>query len=243
MNIYNNGKIYKLTSPYTDQIYIGSTTKELSERLKGHKDNYSSYLKQKHSYTTAFELIKLNNYTITLIELWNVETLQELRNREGYHVRKTPNCINDVIPGRTKKEYRAENKEHISKQKKEYREQNLEKRLEYEKKYREEHIEQDRNYRKEHTEEKSIYNKKYREDNKEKILEYEKEYRETHVEEKKEFHKKYYQDNKEKIALQRKQQILCDCGGSYTPQHKTSHLQTTKHKKNLLVKLNNEIIL
>jgi len=33
------GRIYKLTSPNTDMIYIGSTTQKLADRLNGHKSD------------------------------------------------------------------------------------------------------------------------------------------------------------------------------------------------------------
>ena len=34
---YNNGKIYKIISSYTDKIYVGSTTeKRLCDRFSGH---------------------------------------------------------------------------------------------------------------------------------------------------------------------------------------------------------------
>ncbi len=233
-NEFHDGKIYKITSPDTDLIYIGSTTQTLKKRLKGHKDNYNSYLKQKHSYTTAFELIKLPTYTISLIELAPVETRKELYRIEGIHVKNTANAINDVVPGRTKKEYCEDNKEHISEQKKEYREKNIDKLTEYAAKYRVENSDSIKKYSETHKEEKSEYNKKYREDNNETILAYEKQYRTEHAEERNAAHKKYYEENKAKIALQRSQKIDCPCGDTYTPGHKTSHERTAKHKNKLL---------
>ena len=41
---YQNSKIYKLTSPHTNKIYIGSTTqKYLSDRKSGHIRDYKNY--------------------------------------------------------------------------------------------------------------------------------------------------------------------------------------------------------
>jgi len=82
MNEYNNGKIYKITSPDMDQIYIGSTTLELSERLRRHESDYNRYLNGKRNNITAFELIKQNSYSITLIENVNVENRKELERIE-----------------------------------------------------------------------------------------------------------------------------------------------------------------
>jgi hypothetical protein len=42
---YQEGKIYKIISPLTDKIYVGSTTKKyLSERLCRHLCDYKRYL-------------------------------------------------------------------------------------------------------------------------------------------------------------------------------------------------------
>jgi gas vesicle protein len=78
----------------------------------------------------------------------------ELNRREGEHIRNN-NCINRYIAGRTKKEYREDNKEKIKEQKKEYYEDNKEKIKQY--------LENNKEKIKEQM-------KEYREDNKEKIL-------------------------------------------------------------------------
>ena len=83
------------------------------------------------------------------------------------------------------------------------------------------------------TKKKAEYQKKYRVENIDTLLEYEKDYRTEHKEERNEKHKQYYKDNKNKIAVQRSQKIICTCGGSYTPDHKTRHEQSAKHKKSL----------
>ena len=77
------------------------------------------------------------------------------------------------------------------------------------------------------------YHKNYRANNIDTLLAYEKDYRTEHKEERNEKHKQYYKDNKNKIAVLRSQKIICTCGGSYTPDHKTRHEQSAKHKKSL----------
>ena len=42
MNKYQNGKIYKITSKQTDDVYIGSTIQELNKRLIHHKAKYKT---------------------------------------------------------------------------------------------------------------------------------------------------------------------------------------------------------
>jgi len=58
-----------------------------------------------------------------------------------------------------------------------------------------------------------------------KIKEYKKEYQNNHREEKKSYDKIYKEKNKEYLS----QKIKCECGGSYTLQHKTTHFKTKKH--------------
>ena len=67
MNNYKFGKIYRLISPSTDDVYIGSTTKQLCIRLQYHKYSYKRYLNGKCRYVTSFELVKYDDACIELI--------------------------------------------------------------------------------------------------------------------------------------------------------------------------------
>jgi hypothetical protein len=44
------GKIYKITSSKTDDVYIGSTIQTLNDRFIKHKSNYKLYQNKKSSY-------------------------------------------------------------------------------------------------------------------------------------------------------------------------------------------------
>ena len=86
---YELGKIYKITSPHTDKIYIGSTCeKHLSNRLAGHKSDYKRMLKLKeegfntYPKITSCELIKLGDVEIVLIENYPCNDRYELLRRE-----------------------------------------------------------------------------------------------------------------------------------------------------------------
>jgi predicted GIY-YIG superfamily endonuclease len=50
------GRIYKIVSSETDDVYIGSTIRTLRERFKEHKERYNSYTMGK-KYTTSFEIM------------------------------------------------------------------------------------------------------------------------------------------------------------------------------------------
>ena len=53
---YQNGKIYKLVSDATDDVYYGSTCLPLSKRTYGHKRSYAVYKSNKGKYTTSFKM-------------------------------------------------------------------------------------------------------------------------------------------------------------------------------------------
>ena len=195
---YKNGKIYKIQCNKTKDIYVGSTCcRLLCQRLRQHVHCYKCYLNGKTTYMTSFKILKDNDYFIELIEKVPCDSKDELHKRERYFI-ETLECVNKIIPGRTKKEYQKEyqeeHKEEIKEYKKEYYEEHKEELKEYQKEYREEHKEQ-----------LSLKKKEYYEDNKEQICLKKKEYREEHKEEIKERNKEYYEDNKEQLCLKKKE--------------------------------------
>lgn len=125
-NPYHNGKIYKLTSNETDDVYFGSTTKTLSQRKSGHNKAYKRHLKGKHGYITSFKLIKFLDCRIELVAKIICNNKKELEEHEALYI-KNNQCVNKIVPGRTDKEYRQDNKEKISEYKKKYRRDNLDK--------------------------------------------------------------------------------------------------------------------
>ena len=123
---YQNARIYRIDG--NGLTYIGSTTnKYLSTRLAIHKSDYNRFLDGKRNYITSFEIIKTNDYKIELIEKFPCGSKDELCAREGHFIR-TMECVNKVIPDRTKKEWYQDNPEY----KKQYRENNREQVLKYE---------------------------------------------------------------------------------------------------------------
>jgi hypothetical protein len=106
---YATGKIYKITSPSTSKIYIGSTRKSLNQRFSNHISNYSS-----NRGVKSGEIIKYNNANIELIEEYSCNSKRELEKREAYHIKQNiDNCVNKCIPCRSKREYWLDNKEDI----------------------------------------------------------------------------------------------------------------------------------
>ena len=127
---YENGKIYKIESHSGDMIYIGSTTKKyLSQRMDTHRTQYKRWKNGKYQLVTSFKLFDeygVENCNIVLLELFPCESKDMLLSREAHYIR-TLDCVNKKIPGRTRKEWREDNKDKITEDKKQYYEDNKDK--------------------------------------------------------------------------------------------------------------------
>ena len=118
---YNLSKIYKIVDNTTGNIYIGSTTQSLSQRLGNHTKDYKRYCNGGFHYVSSFEIIKNENYEIILIEEVNCSNKEQLLKIEREHI-EANECINLRIPTRTRKEYYKANKDRIKEYQKKYRE-------------------------------------------------------------------------------------------------------------------------
>ena len=119
---YKNGKIYCIRSYQTDCIYIGSTTQSLSQRLSKHRQNYKVYNESKKTgFMSSFKLLKYDDCYIELIENCPCESREELERQEGKIIRNTEEkCINKIVPGRTRNEWRNDNIERERQKVREY---------------------------------------------------------------------------------------------------------------------------
>ena len=122
---YQNSKIYKIIDIGGNMCYIGSTTKNyLSKRMTEHRNHYSQWLNGKPGNVSAFQIFDtygVENCRIELIELCPCNSRDELHQREGHYIRNLL-CVNKLIAGRTKPEYRHETMDKIT----EYRNKNRE---------------------------------------------------------------------------------------------------------------------
>jgi len=129
VNKYQRGKIYKITSNQTDKCYIGSTCElRLCNRLGKHMTNYRAFIAGKPSRNiTSYEILKYDDHIIVLVENCPCNNKEELFKRERYWIENS-NCVNKVIPGRSKQEsdacYYKKNENVIKIQRKEYRTKN-----------------------------------------------------------------------------------------------------------------------
>lgn len=203
-------------SLFSDDVYIGSTTKELDKRLKAHEYNYKCFiLDDKQKFMTSYLILKHGNYDILLIENVRAETKDELLIREKYYILNTPNTINKGVPKRTKEE----KKEKIKHYGKKYREEN-----------KEEIKDKIKNWRETNKEEIKIKKKEYYEEKKEEFMTKQKEYYEKN---KYEIHRKgkeHRNKNKDKISEKKKLKFTCSCGSELRFIDKARHERSNKHK-------------
>jgi len=130
------GKIYKIVSPNTDKIYIGSTTYPLHERMQRHISRYD----RKKLCCTSKLIIEAGNATIELIEVFNCDNRKQLLQREGYYIRLYINiCVNKVIPDRSPQEHYQDNRDDILEQKKQFYQSHKDQILKQVKQYQDTH--------------------------------------------------------------------------------------------------------
>lgn len=96
---YQLAKIYKITAPTSNEVYIGSTTKRyLSSRLAVHRTLFSNWKECKQEmYSSSYVLFEKygkENCTIQLIEDFPCSSKMELLEREQYHLERHPNAVN-----------------------------------------------------------------------------------------------------------------------------------------------------
>jgi hypothetical protein len=120
---YGNGKVYKIINENNEIVYIGSTAQKLCKRYSSHTH-------------------KASNHKIILIENYPCNSRQELCMREQQIIEEHSNLLNKFKAYRSEeqkkeyqKEWRENNKEHITEYKKEYFENNKEYYKQFQKEY------------------------------------------------------------------------------------------------------------
>lgn len=118
--------IYSLYDHLDGLCYIGSTTKSIEWRLKKHESKYKCYVNGTYSkFLSPFKILRNGDYDISLLKQVEVSSIQKLREIEGDFIKKT-DCVNKLVAGQTRKQYRDRNKENIKNKGKIYYEQNSE---------------------------------------------------------------------------------------------------------------------
>jgi hypothetical protein len=104
---YKQGKIYVIKSRETDEVYYGSTTKALDERLRKHRNGFQNWINHGScGYISSYEIVLFKDSYIELVENVPCNTMAELRRREGEIILSDiSNCVNKQVPGQTRGEY------------------------------------------------------------------------------------------------------------------------------------------
>ena len=193
-NKYHNSKIYQITDIGYNKCYIGSTTEGLSLRMARHRQGFKSFLNHNKKFISSYDLFNeygVENCKIELIEYFKCDSLAELRKREGEHIKKT-DCVNKNVAGRTKKEYKIDNKERL-------RENEKVRWSKYYEEHKEEILAQKREYRQQNRDKISEREKYFYQNNKDKIIAQKSEYRQQDRDTINEKAKAYREANKEKV--------------------------------------------
>ena len=82
-----------------------------------------------------FQEFGTDNCKIELIEEYPCENLEQLIKKEGEYIKKTIDCVNKCVVGRSSKEYHEEHKDNIKEWKTQYYEANKDNIKEYKKQY------------------------------------------------------------------------------------------------------------
>ena len=114
---YSQGKIYKITNDYNNDIYVGSTCDTLVKRFSYHKKDMSHEKKFHLPLYKLMSEIGFDRFRIELIENFPSQDKYELRQKEGHYIRQL-GTLNKVIAGRDYqewyKQYKTDNNEKIS---------------------------------------------------------------------------------------------------------------------------------
>ena len=216
---YKSGKIYCIRNNITDDVYVGSSCeKYLSKRWVKHKSSMNNERDKATPLYQKMNELGVESFYIELLENYPCENSDQLRAREGHYIREMA-TLNKRVETRTKKEYKEDNKDYFK---------------EYDKRYYQDHKEDHNQKSKqwyENNKDKAKEQRKERyENNKETVLEQNKKWRDEHKEEQKDYFKKHREENKDKIKARASEVIECECGFTYTRQHKSRHYKTQRHQ-------------
>ena len=98
---FQEGKLYKVYNTITEDIYIGSTTQKLCERLSGHRRHFRSNRVDMLLYQ-AFEEHGVDDFCIEPIGEYPCNGKDELSKQEGGYIWALKPTLNKIIAGRTR---------------------------------------------------------------------------------------------------------------------------------------------
>jgi len=103
--------------------------------MGGHRTAYKTWVAGDNNYITSFKIIALGDAYIDLVEVVEFDTRDQLNAVESKHIRAN-DCVNKIVPGRTDKQYRMDNRDNIIERDAKYHKNNRETRLKKMSEYR-----------------------------------------------------------------------------------------------------------
>ena len=94
------GRLYRISAPGCELVYVGSTKTTLAARLGNHRRTHRAFLRGKYPYVSAFHVLDHPGATIDLLEETEFHDMQQFREREAYWIQRLPSC-NRATPGRS----------------------------------------------------------------------------------------------------------------------------------------------
>lgn len=200
---YSKGKIYKIWSPSTGLMYIGSTTQSLSKRMGQHRGRKD---------TNSRQVMACKDVRIDLIENVSCCNKEQLRKIEAKYILEN-DCVNKHLEGITTEQFCEINnvqplvpREYVRDTEEKVRQ------YEYGKMWRDQN--------REHYIKRRL---KYRENNREEILRKKREYHQKN-------YRELYAKRREYFLEYNKQRVKCECGCEISRGKLRMHQKTPKHK-------------
>ena len=128
---HSNGKIYKIINTETDDVYIGSTTQALHDRMKNHRFRCAHGCHVKSVLYTKMEELGRDKFSIHLLENYPCQSNRELLEREGFWQRQQATHLQTVLAGQTADEILNNRKQYRDKYRANHREELNNKKLCY----------------------------------------------------------------------------------------------------------------
>ena len=97
------GRIYQISAPGYDKVYVGSTKRDLNVRMSCHKGGMGNRKRGKTNYCSAYEILAYPDATIELLEEDAYLDMQHMRDREAFWIQQL-HAVNINKPGRSNKE-------------------------------------------------------------------------------------------------------------------------------------------
>ena len=189
---YKCAKVYAIVGEDGMEVYVGSTCSPLYKRWWEHRHSAKRY-PNRDIYKYISENGGFEKFRIILVEEYSCENRDQLRRREGEHIKRLNPVGNRNVAGRTKQEYYQDNQEVFLENRRQYREQNPE----YWRQYHEQNRETINEKR-----------RQYHEQNRETINEKKRQYHEQNRETIKEKQRQYHEQNRETINEKKRQYRL-----------------------------------